>query len=162
MCRAGVEPAQLESARVTASEARQCPADTISPMAQEGVEPSAFPLLKGDGLPIAYRAELLRGVGVEPTSSRSKRDSLPLADPRARHSLPTKKGQVSGRDTWPLQMARKRIGVTSANDQAADNSAVDRQGGRENDVRQVESTYWTFKHFLLLAERAARFAPSTQ
>jgi hypothetical protein len=80
-------------------------------VAQEGFEPSAFLFLREDGLPVAYRANSLRGVGIEPTSPRSKRGGLPLADPRS-----NKKGRVSFGDTRPLQIAGIVSNVTSAND----------------------------------------------
>jgi hypothetical protein len=121
MCRAGVEPAQPEGARVTASEARQCPADTIT-MAQEGFEPSAFLFLRKDGLPIAYRAKPIRGVGIEPTLPRSKRGGLPLADPRS-----NKKGQVSSCDTRPLRIAGIVSSVTSANAESDGSTNIDRR-----------------------------------
>lgn len=58
----------------------------------------------------AYRAAPVRGVGVEPTSSGSRPDSLPLADPRIKEATPTKKGQASACDAWPLRRQGTKSG----------------------------------------------------
>ncbi len=70
---------------VTATWARQCPADTFVPLAQEGFEPSACLFLREAGLPVAYRANLSSGSwnrtnivsfkARQPTFSRSPRVS---------------------------------------------------------------------------------------
>lgn len=81
MRRAGVEPAQPAGGWVTATEARQCPADAfLSTLG--GIRTHALHRERVATTPgWSARATSVPGVGFEPTRTGSKPASLPLADP---------------------------------------------------------------------------------
>jgi hypothetical protein len=93
-------PAGFEPAISTLTEWRalQAAPRGQSTMAQVGVEPTASLVLREGGLPIAYQAVPVPGAGVEPASTASETDVLPVRRPRNKQaSRHGRASQGSGR-----------------------------------------------------------------